>query len=144
MASDKDLITAATFLWHTSQFKKAGQIVQKVIDNNAGSLAAQTIKGWIYLSAPKEEHQQKSLQFFEAVLNEEEGGNHKYLEAMLGRAKVYEKQKKYDIALEILSEVSVCYKSFNPAFIEKSKIHIFNGDWDQALETIQKVMIEER
>lgn len=63
---------------------------------------------------------------------------------MLGRAKVYEKQKKYDIALEILSEVGVCYKSFNPAFIEKSKIHIFNGDWDQALETIQKVMIEER
>jgi hypothetical protein len=55
---------------------------------------------------------------------------------MLGRAKFYEKQKKYDIALEILSEVSVCHKSFNPAFIEKSKIHIFNGDWDQALETI--------
>jgi len=106
------------------------------MDNNANSLAAQTIKGWIYLSAPKEEYQQKSLQFFENVLNEEEGGNHKYLEAMLGRAKVYEKQKKYDVALEILSEVSVCYKSFNPAFIEKSKIHIFNGDWDQALETI--------
>lgn len=144
MASDKDLITAATFLWHTQQFKKAGQVVQKVMDNNANSLAAQTIKGWIYLSAPKEEYQQKSLQFFENVLNEEEGGNHKYLEAMLGRAKVYEKQKKYDVALEILSEVSVCYKSFNPAFIEKSKIHIFNGDWDQALETIQKVMIEER
>ena len=144
MASDKDLIAAATFLWHTQQFKKAGQVVQKVMDNNANSLAAQTIKGWIYLSAPKEEYQQKSLQFFENVLNEEEGGNHKYLEAMLGRAKVYEKQKKYDVALEILSEVSVCYKSFNPAFIEKSKIHIFNGDWDQALETIQKVMIEER
>jgi hypothetical protein len=40
MASDKDLITAATFLWHTSQFKKAGQVVQKVIDNNPSSLAA--------------------------------------------------------------------------------------------------------
>jgi hypothetical protein len=43
------------------------------------------------------------------VLNEEEGGNHKFLEAMLGRAKVYEKQKKYDIALEILSEVIVSF-----------------------------------
>ena len=62
----------------------------------------------------------------------------------MGRAKIFEKQKKYDVSLEILSEVNVCYKSFNPAFIEKSKIHIFNGDWDQALETIQKVMIEER
>ena len=46
--------------------------------------------------------------------------------------------------MEILSEVSVSYKTFNPALIEKSKIHIFNGDWDQALETIQKVMIDER
>ena len=55
---------------------------------------------------------------------------------MLGRAKVYEKLKKYDVALEILSEITVTFKSFNPALVEKSKIHIFNGDWDQALETI--------
>jgi hypothetical protein len=55
---------------------------------------------------------------------------------MLGRAKVFEKVKKYDVALEILTEVSVTFKNFNPALIEKSKIHIFNGDWDQALETI--------
>jgi hypothetical protein len=55
---------------------------------------------------------------------------------MLGRAKVFEKAKKYDGALEMLSEVSVAFKNFNPALIEKSKIHIFNGDWDQALETI--------
>jgi tetratricopeptide repeat protein 21B len=84
------------------------------------------------------------LQFFEIVLNEEDGGNHRQLEAMLGRAKFYEKVKKYDVALEILSEVSIAFKSFNPSLIEKSKIHIFNGDWEQALETIQKVMIEER
>ena len=84
------------------------------------------------------------MQFFEIVLNEEDGGNHRQLEAMLGRAKFYEKVKKYDVALEILSEVSIAFKSFNPSLIEKSKIHIFNGDWEQALETIQKVMIEER
>jgi len=77
-------------------------------------------------------------------LNEEEGGNHRFLEAMLGRAKLFEKMKKYDIALEILSEVGVTYKNFNPALIEKSKIHIFNGDWEQALETIQKVLVDDR
>ena len=77
-------------------------------------------------------------------MNEEEGGNHRFLEAMLGRAKLFEKMKKYDIALEILSEVGVTYKNFNPALIEKSKIHIFNGDWEQALETIQKVLVDDR
>lgn len=55
MASDRDLLTAATFLWHTLQFKRAGQVVQKLLDNNNTSLTAQTLKGWIYLSAPKEE-----------------------------------------------------------------------------------------
>jgi uncharacterized protein HemY len=62
----------------------------------------------------------------------------------MGRAKFFEKIKKYDVSLEILSEVGVLYKTFNPGLIEKSKIHIFNGDWDQALETISKVLIEER
>ena len=62
----------------------------------------------------------------------------------MGRAKFFEKVKKYEIAIEILSEISVSYKSFHPGFIEKSKIHIFNGDYDQGLETIQKVLIEDK
>jgi hypothetical protein len=62
---------------------------------------------------------------------------------MLGRAKFFEKTKKYDVALEILSEVSVSFKGFNPALIEKAKIYIFNGDWDQALTTIEKVIIDD-
>jgi len=36
------------------------------------------------------------------------------------------------------------YKEFLPGYIEKSKVHIFNGDFDQGLETIQHVMQEER
>jgi len=78
------------------------------------------------------------------VLNEEEGGNHRFLEALLGRAKAFEKMKKYDIALEILSETCVSYNKFLPAYIEKSKIHTYNGDWEQALETIQQVMLEDK
>lgn len=34
-ASDRDLMCAATFLWHTQQLKRAGQIVQKLIDSGA-------------------------------------------------------------------------------------------------------------
>ena len=57
MASDRDLLTGGTFLWHTQQFKRAGTVVQKLLDNNANSLTGQTLQGWIYLSAPKEELQ---------------------------------------------------------------------------------------
>ena len=143
-ASDRDLITAATFLWHTQQLKRAGQVVQKIIDVNPTSLTAHTLKGWIYLSASKEDLQNKALQYFEHVLNEDEGGNRKFLEALLGRAKVFEKMKKYEDCMEVLSEISVCYPGFQPVGIEKAKVHIYSGEWDQALESITAVMVRDK
>lgn len=66
------------------------------------------------------------------------------MEALLGKAKVFEKGKKYENSLEVLSEVTVCYPGFQPAIIEKAKIHIFNGDWDQAFEAITTVLAKDR
>lgn len=111
---------------------------------NPGNLNALALKGWIYLSAQKEDLQQKALGYFDAVLNEEEGGNHKHLSAMLGQAKVYEKQKKYDECIEIISEITVCFPNFMQAVIEKAKIHIYNGEWDQATECITNVISHDR
>lgn len=56
---------------------------------------------------------------------------------MLGKVKVFEKVKKYDAAIQILSEACVCFPSFRPGFIEKAKIHISNNEWDQAQDAIQ-------
>ncbi len=63
---------------------------------------------------------------------------------MLGRAKVFEKAKKYDDSLEMLSEVCVIYPQFQPAVIEKAKTHIYNGEWDQAVEAITGVLATDR
>jgi len=82
--------------------------------------------------------------YFENVLNENEGGNHKHLSAMLGLAKVLEKQKKYDECIEIISEITVCFPNFLQAVIEKAKIHIYNGEWDQATECISNVLMSDR
>lgn len=82
--------------------------------------------------------------YFENVLNENEGGNHKHLSAMLGLAKVLEKQKKYDECIEIISEITVCFPAFLQAVIEKAKIHIYNGEWDQATECISNVLMSDR
>lgn len=106
-ATDRDLSTATTFLWHCQQFKRAGQLCQKIIDNTASSQNSICLKGWIYLSTPKEELQLKSQSFFEQAITDDQPGQPKHLEAMLGKAKVYEKGKKYDMALETLSEVAI-------------------------------------
>ena len=84
------------------------------------------------------------MAFFEACLNEENGGNSKQLEALLGRAKVLEKSKRYDECLGTLSEVTVMYPNFQPALIEKGKIHIQNGEWDAAMENVSAVIIKDR
>jgi len=60
----------------------------------------------------KDDLQQKAMAFFDAVLNENNGGNHKHLEALLGRAKILEKTKRYDDCLGTLSEITVLYPNF--------------------------------
>jgi tetratricopeptide repeat protein 21B len=144
MASDRDLSTATTFLWHCQQFKRAGQLCQKIIDNTGGNPNSVCLKGWIYLSTPKEELQMKSVSFFDQAIAEDQPGQPKHLESMLGKAKVFEKSKQYDRALETLSEVAIQNKDFFPALLEKTKIHMVNGDWEQALETVQKVLVKDR
>ena len=88
----------------------------------------------------KEELQNKSLQYFDHVIEIGEQNGRKYLEAMLGRAKFFEKNKKYEDALEMLSEVCVCFANFHPSVIEKAKCHIFSGEWDQAVEAVTSLM----
>lgn len=55
---------------------------------------------------------------------------------MLGRAKVFEKAKKYESAVDILSEACICFPNFLPSVIEKAKLHHQNGEFEQSLDAI--------
>ena len=57
VAGDRDMMAAATFLWHCQKYKQAGQLVQKILDATGGSQNAVCLKGWIFLSSPKDEVQ---------------------------------------------------------------------------------------
>jgi hypothetical protein len=43
--------------------KRAGQIIQKVLEQNPAHLNALAIKGWLYLTTPKEDLHQKGFMF---------------------------------------------------------------------------------
>lgn len=89
-----------------NELKRASKTIQRVIDNNNSNLNAISVKGWIYLQAPKEDYVDKALEIFDSVLsNEESGGSHKHLDALLGRAAYYEKKKQYNVAIEIMTEI---------------------------------------
>ena len=63
----------------------------------------------------------------------------KSLEALLGMAKVYERQKKYDKGIDKLSEACVVFPNFKPAMVEKAKLQIQNNEWDEAMSGITTV-----
>lgn len=63
---------------------------------------------------------------------------------MLGRAKILEKTKRYDECLATLSEITVLYPNFTPVLTEKGKIHIQNGEWDNAMECVSTVIFKDR
>lgn len=142
-ASDKDLLHASMFFLHVNELKWASQTITRVIENNNANLNAISVKGWIYLAAPKEEYVDKAVEIFDSVLNEENGGSHKHLDALLGWAAYYEKKKQYPVAIEILTEIQINYKDFTPANNIKARLLIINADWDQVLETIQKTLAYE-
>jgi len=135
-ASDKDLLHTALFFLHVGELKRASKSIQRVIDNNSANLNAISVKGWIYLAAPKEDYVDKAVEIFDSVLNEENGGQHKHLDALLGRASYYEKKKQYPVAIEIMTEIQINYKDFTPANNIKARLLIINAEWDQVLETI--------
>ena len=139
-ASDKDLLNAALFFLHINELKRASQTVMSVIDSNPSNVNAIAIKGWIYLDAPKPDYVEKSLQIFESVLNEDEGGNPRHLEALLGKTSYYEKTKKYSLAIEAITDVTISYKDFAPANNIKAKLHIISAEWELVLDTAQKVL----
>ena len=43
-----------------------------------------------------------------------------------------------------MSEITVLFPTFQPAFIEKGKMHIQNGEWDAAVENITAVMVKDK
>ena len=92
----------------------------------------------------KEDLQMKSMQFFDITIEAYEENNKKALEAMLGKAKIYERVKNFDSAIQVLSEACVCFPQFSPAMIEKTKLHILNNEWDQASDSIQQVVQNDR
>lgn len=61
------------------------------------------------------------------------------LESLMVRAHFYSTARQYSRALDLLNQ-AIALQSWIPALLEKSEILISLGDWNQASETIQRVL----
>eukprot|EP00742_Colponemidia_sp_Colp-10_P005614 GILJ01006001.1.p1 GENE.GILJ01006001.1~~GILJ01006001.1.p1 ORF type:complete len:1335 (+),score=250.67 GILJ01006001.1:335-4006(+) len=141
-ATDRALLLAAAFYWHTDDSKNARRLSQQCLDANGNNVTALAIRGWVDLTCGKETLAAKANQYFDAVLNDAAGP--KDLLCMMGKAKYHELKKAFGQTLDILSQVVVLYSTFVPALVEKAKVQMMMGDWEQSLETSQRVLASER
>ena len=68
---------------------------------------------------------------------------HKDLEALLGKAVCLERTQQFAPALELLNQVVVGYPWFLPALVEKARLLLALDDWEQAMETAQRILAQD-
>ena len=57
------------------------------------------------------------------------------MDALFGKAKLYENRSNYKEAMETLNLLVVAYPGFTAPLIEKAKVNLSEQDWDQCLES---------
>jgi tetratricopeptide repeat protein 21B len=62
------------------------------------------------------------------------------LQALMGRAKWNEQRRRFGPAVEDLTMVSVLAPRFLPALIEKARLQMIKGEWDDALELADRIL----
>ena len=158
-------LLAATFSWLTGDIDAARRIVDGLLDHQEGDqVRALALRGWIDLTGVKtgdgglkkqdsigmgthgkeEELFQKSFQYFDQALSLKK----RDLEAIMGKAKYWElkalspkgKPKYFENALDNLDMAIAAHDWFIPALSEKAKMLMMLKDWDQALDTTERVL----
>jgi len=129
---ERGLLMAAMFAWHTERLDDASEYVHRLLAMKPGSTQGSILKCWIELA---------SGGAAELDPNAWDANNgRRELEALMGKVKQFETLEQYDKALENLNQVIVTYGWFLPALAEKAKVLMMAGDWEQAIETAQRVL----
>jgi len=148
-ATERTLVQAATFYWLQGGYanlEKAKDMCIKVLEIQPQYPQAQCLKGWIELALEDVDEDaaggvDRAMAIFDEVL--EQNPQQKELEALLGKAMCYERKDQLGQALELLNQVIVLYAWFLPALTEKARILLTMGDWEQALETAQRILSQD-
>ena len=137
-ASPQALLTTSLFYLNMGKVMKAREFVNKVLEANPNFPGARTLKGWIGLSSGRDNVIGRSGQAFDESLRA--AGQANDLEAMLGRAKFLQMTESYNDALEMYNQIVVHFTWFVPALVEKARLLLLMGDWEQAKESAQRVL----
>ncbi|KAM5280322.1 tetratricopeptide repeat protein 21B [Ctenodactylus gundi] len=137
-AGHKALYHAGLFLWHIGCPDKAREYVERVMKVPHGTNEGQILKAWLDITRGKEPYAKKALRYFEEVLQD---GNDIF--ALLGKTQCLEMRQNYSGALETVNQIIVNFPGFLPAFVKKMKLQLALQDWDQMVDTAQRLLLQD-
>uniref|UniRef100_A0A7S0S5T6 Tetratricopeptide repeat-like domain-containing protein n=1 Tax=Chlamydomonas leiostraca TaxID=1034604 RepID=A0A7S0S5T6_9CHLO len=144
-ASDAAALHLASFYSLTKSKERARGLAERVLRMQPDNGQALVLLGWVILGQHADEEYgalvddselEEAAASFEAALAADPND----LEAMLGRSKVAEVRHNLSGALEGLTEVAVRFSWFMPALVEKARLLLAVGDWEQANDTIHSIL----
>ncbi|XP_030886592.1 tetratricopeptide repeat protein 21B [Leptonychotes weddellii] len=113
-------------------------MVQVNMNRECWDEKGQVLRAWLDITRGKEPYTKKALRYFEEGLQD---GNDIF--ALLGKAQCLEMRQNYSGALETVNQIIVNFPSFLPAFVKKMKLQLALQDWDQTVETAQRLMLQD-
>lgn len=139
-APDSAVLVACQLFCHLGMADKARGLVAELISRNQENPNFAMAYGWIEIYANGDLKEAGAL--FDQVMDEVgEQMYSRYLDAVLGKIKVFEILKDYKNMIEYLNDLLVKAPRFVPGLIEKVKAQVLIGNWDDIVESVQRVML---
>lgn len=135
-ASFATLYLAAVASFFTRKVDKAKDFAERAskINSNDGDLLI--VRGWIELYLARDKKTDKPVNHFEAVLKE----NSRNVNALMGAAKFKEYNGDHSGAITILNSLIVRYPKMCYPLVEKMNNQVATKDWEQAMETSNRIL----
>ena len=134
----------AAFYWIMGEHVKARDACQRASpDHTDDFLNPLSLLGWINLTSNRSAFVEKSISNFDKAV-EAPAGVANHTDALLGKVAYLDLKKNFSAAIHILNSIIAALPAnadiVTPVQVEKAKIMIKKGQWDQAADTVQKIL----
>lgn len=135
-ASPYALAVAAMVMVLLHKFDMSKEYANRAAKLKPGDQFVLLSRGWSYLLPDNKETTEKSPNYFEMVVSE----SGKHFNALLGLAKFKELRGDHSEAISILNSLIVRYPKMSLPLVEKINNLLALKDWDQVLETANRIL----
>ena len=142
--SDSGCLLTAYFHLYTENFYEARKYVQRVLPPNKKpsrpiEIQAASLAAWVEVSSNGTSRRELD-ELNDAIETLNDPALSKDLDSLMVKAKHYEQQGRQKLALDQLNQAIAIHSWFTPALVEKAKLFIASGEFDQASEMSQRIV----